>query len=143
MLEERISSGYTVIMQGVLCFFGVLFWLGLILLLGDGLLEIQVLLFVSAMAALFFLGFRQLLSFADIYVTNDHVVFKKVIGTQQRLFSEIKRIDEGFLPINYYIEFKGGNKVYFQLKSDDLLTRFGSSNSKEAVNKLKLQMKVN
>src|SRR5689334_13701425 len=121
MNEEQLSAGYTVILQGVICSFLAIF-LGLIIFIfKDVKLDETPWLLLMFIIIFILVAIIRLLSFADVYISNGHIMYKKITGIKSRPLSEIKGVYEGILPHNYYVEFIEGKRVYFQLKPGDLL----------------------
>lgn len=141
MKEEQISTGYTVILQGIIVSFVVLLLIGIGFLLRNTTLDSTAWIVLCFIIAFIAIALWRLLSFADIYVFSEQmIIYKKIIGVRRRPLSEIRSVNEGILPFNYYIEFKDDKKVYFQLKPDDMLKRLISSDADSVLDSLKKRL---
>lgn len=138
MKEERISTGYTVFIQGVIISFCVLLVLVIALIINKDLDE-TAWIFLCCIFIFILIIVKRLMSFADLYLSSDYIIYRRIIGEKKRLISEIKAVNEGFLPFNYYIEFNDGKRIYFQLKPKDMLRRLGDSN-KTVLNNFKKKL---
>ncbi len=142
MKEEQLSTGYTVILQGVICSF-IIILLGLMgFLLKNAKLDTTAWTILCCIIILVLIALIRLLSFADVYISSDQIVYKRVTGVKRRPLSEIRSVDEGILPFNYYLEFIDDKKVYFQLKPSDMLKRFSDSGSNNILNSLKQRLNL-
>ncbi len=142
MKEEQISTGYTVILQGVIGSFIVLLLAMIGFLLRNTTLDTTAWIIMCCIIIFIIVLFWRLFSFADVYVSSDQITYKKIIGIKSEPLSAIKSINEGLFSFNYYIEFKDGKKVYFQLKPGDMLKRFTSPNADSVLDSLKKKLKL-
>jgi hypothetical protein len=128
---EEISGGSAISKQAfVLCLITpfLLFMVYLILRVNLALPTIGFsLVLLSAIGVLIWRAF----SYADIYFLGNTIVYKKIFKTTIRPLTDVKTINEAFLPINYVITFKDDSKIYFTLTVEDALKRFGSQNVTE------------
>lgn len=126
MKEEQISTGYTVIIQGIILSFSVLLVIVAAFLINKDL-DKTAWVILCCVFIFILIIIVKLMSFADLYLSSDHIIYRRIIGEKKRHISDVKSINEGFLPFNYYIEFFDGRKIYFQLKPRDMLQRLGDS----------------
>jgi hypothetical protein len=124
---EEISGGAAVASQAIIIFFVIPFLLFLAYLVLRVNVSLPVISVIVVMFALAGFGLMQTLSYADVYFCGNILVIKKITGTVRRPVSDYKTIEEGFRTSTYYIEFNDGTKVYFTLKTIDLLKRVTNS----------------
>lgn len=142
MKEERISTGYTVILQGVVGSFVVLLLATIGFLLRNTTLDATAWTIMCCIIIFIIILVWQLFSFADVYVSSDQIIYKKIIGIKNKPLSFIRSVNEGLLPFNYYIEFMDNKRVYFQLKPGDMLKRFSRHNAASVLDSLKKRLKL-
>jgi len=97
--------------------------------------------FLSVLIMVNIIVMKIALSFADIYISDDKIIIKKVTGEQTKSKLEVRSIDEAILPFTYYVEFDKG-KFYFQLKPKDILKRVAGQNSEETLAQIKEKFKL-
>lgn len=121
MKEEQISTGYTVILQGVLSFFTLLILVTIGFLLSNTPLDTGAWVIIFCIIVFISILLWRLFSFADVYISLDHIICKKITGEKRSSLSAIRSLNDSFFPFIYYIEFKNDKKVYFQLKPSDMV----------------------
>ncbi|MGV8878482.1 MAG: hypothetical protein ACOH2A_05580 [Sphingobacteriaceae bacterium] len=142
MKEERISTGYTVILQAIVGSFVILLLAAIAFLLKNKSLDATAWIIICCIIIFIIILVWQLFSFADVYVSSDKLIYKKIIGIKNKPLSFIKSVKEGLLPFNYYIEFMDNKRVYFQLKPRDMLKRYSSSNADSVTKSLKKRLRL-
>lgn len=89
--------------------------------------------FISIIA--FFLW--KVFSYADIYLSDDSLVIKKIFSTKKKNIAEIKEVDKALMPFTYYLIFEDKLKIYFTSNASDILKQFFSIDSNKGLNTLK------
>lgn len=129
---EEISGGAAVFIQIATAVFIVPILILLAYLIFHKGIQVERTLFILAIVGVLLLGIRNTLSFADIYFSGNDIVIKKITGVTKRPIATYKTIEEGLRAGTYYIEFKDGSKVYFTLKTGELLKRITHSGTELA-----------
>jgi hypothetical protein len=140
MKIEKLSGGFIVLVQGLIFAFSIPFALFICYLFTSKNIALDGKCFLAIILIVMLLMIKQVLSYADIYLMEDKLVTKKIIGVKNRPLSQIKSIDEALLPFSYYILFKDDKKVYFQLKPKDMLKRIVNTDSDQILHSLRSRL---
>ncbi len=137
---KKISGGYA--KAGQLAF--LLFFTLIVLLLSyvvitknftlSGLVFLLFVLFITGL--ILYISF----SYADIYVSDDFIIIKKLFSVKKKSITEIQEIDKGIIPLAYFIKFNGNLTVLFTLKSSEVFEQLLSSDLNEGLNILKSKL---
>lgn len=127
MIKEKISGGSARLAQIMLLLFFIpfIFFLSYLILTKNFTLEGVVVLFVFI--AVISLILRNVFSYADIYIFQDHLIVKKLFSTKNRSILEIKYIDKALFPFTFFLKFEDNSKVFFFSETSDLLKQLMSS----------------
>ncbi len=142
MEHEPLSAGNNVIGQGLIIAFIVLFYTMIGFLFGDLQFDFEtflILVFIFSVGV-FIIG--RILSFADVYVSPEHIICKKIIGTKKIPLSNIKTVKQALSPFTYSLEFHDGKKVFFQLKPGDMSKRFENLGDEAIIQDLKRKLRI-
>jgi len=82
-------------------------------------------------------------SYADLFVSEDYLIIKKIFNNRRIHLSEIKDIDRGLIPFSYYIKFKDNSKVKFTSKYTNIPKLFFSMDPDKGLNKIKDMLQFN
>jgi hypothetical protein len=137
---KKISGGYAKAGQLAL----LLFFTPLVLLLSYVVITKNFTLngLVFLLFVLFIIGLILYISFsyADIYVSDDFIIIKKLFSVKKKSITEIQEIDKGIIPLAYFIKFNNNLKVLFTLQSSEIFEQFLSSDSNKGLNILKSKL---
>jgi len=118
---EELSTGASVYLQGFMLCLCLLMAALIALFIPFRRLDFDgYLAWLSILAALILFAMLPLI-YSDVYLSNDNIVMKKIIGTKRRPVSDFKAIKATILPFACYIEFQDGKKVYFSLTPSEII----------------------
>jgi hypothetical protein len=123
---EEVSGGAAVALQAFVMFFITPFFLLIAYFLLKVPFTVGVALFLLIIICVDILLIRYSMRYGDIYINNNAIVIKKIIGTKNKPITDYKSVEEALLPNDYIITFVDGTKVYFKLKAKDFLNRLNS-----------------
>jgi len=121
MKIKKISGGYPRVWQAMQVLFFVpytLFLLYLYIMLSKSVTT-KGIVFLAFFLVAIFLVLRLGFAYADIYLSESHVIVKKLFRTRTVKMEEITEVNESFLPFTYYIKLSK-SKVYFLPNVTDL-----------------------
>jgi len=95
--------------------------------------------FLSITTLILYIGF----SYADLFVSEDYLIIKKIFNKKRMHLSEIQDIDRGLIPFSYYIKFKDNSKVKFTSKYTDVPKLFFSMDPDKGLKKIKDMLQLN
>lgn len=97
----------------------------------NGLLFI--IFFLSITTLILYIGF----SYADLFISEDYLIMKRIFNNKKKYLSEIQDIDRGLLPFSYYIKFKDNSSVKFTSKYTEVPKLFFSMDPDKGLNDIK------
>jgi hypothetical protein len=95
--------------------------------------------FLSITTLILYIGF----SYADLFVSEDYLIIKKIFNKKRMHLSEIHEIDRGLIPFSYYIKFKDNSRVKFTSKYTDFPKLFFSMDPDKGLKKIKDMLQLN
>jgi len=95
--------------------------------------------FLSIATLILYTGF----SYADLFVSEDYLIIKKIFNNKRMHLSEIQNIDRGLIPFSYYIKFKDNSRVKFTSKYTDVPKLFFSMDPDKGLKKIKNMLQLN
>ena len=129
MSSKKISGGYARVAQVMLISFFMPFISFLAYTILTKNLTLEGVLFLFIFCALIALIIRHGFSYADIYVSDDSLIIKKIFITKSRYIKEIKEIDKALIPFTYYIRFDDNFKVSFFSETTDIFKQLVGSDT--------------
>ena len=118
----------------ILFFIPVILWVFYIVFVKNfstnGLLFL--LFFISITTLILYRGF----SYADLFLSEDKLIIKKIFKIREVHLSEIQDVDRGLIPFSYNIKFKDNSRVKFS-KYTDVPKSFFSMDPDKGLNEIK------
>ena len=143
MKTLKLSGGYARAVQLMLILFFTPVTLLLFYLIFTKNVSVNGLLFLifflSITTLILYIGF----SYADLFVSEDYLIIKKIFNKKRMHLSEIQDIDRGLIPFSYYIKFKDNSKVKFTSKYTDVPKLFLSMDPDKGLKKIKDMLQLN
>lgn len=136
MTTKKVSGGYPRVAQIMLLLFFVPFTMFLTYIIFSKNLTVEggvlLVIFLAAISLVLKFGF----SYADVYLSENHVIIKKLFTTRKIYLEKISEISESFFPFTYYIKV-GESKVYFLPNFTDLSKQLLSFNPAKGLQLIK------
>jgi hypothetical protein len=142
MVNEKISGSSAVLMQGLIYLFCAPFIVILVYFIFNSIISPDGKLFLAIILIAIILIMRIALLYGDIYLSQEKLIIKKILGSKAVPLSQVAAVDEGLLPFVYYIKLKNNKKIYFQLKPKDIFKGIINSESNATLNSLRSKLKV-
>lgn len=136
MTTKKVSGGYPRIAQIMLLLFFVPFTLFLTYIIFSKNLTVEGGVFLVGFLSAIFLVLKFGFSYADIYLSENHILIKKLFTTRKNSLEKISEINESFFPFTYYIKV-GESKIYFLPKATDLSKQLLSFNPDKGLELIK------
>ncbi len=127
MKTKKVSAGYPKLAQIMLLLFFVPFTLFLSYVIFSKNFTSEGIVFLSIFFVAIFLVLRFAFYYADIYLSESHVIVKKLFITKKVGLERIGEVNESFFPFTYYIKV-GRSKMYFLPNATDLSKQLLSFN---------------
>lgn len=126
MKTEKISGGSARLAQVMLLLFCMpyIFFLSYLTITQD--ITLSGIAFLLAFIFVITLVLIKVFSYADIYLSNDLLVIKKIFSAKSKYITEIKEVDKSLVPFTYYIKFEDKLKVFFFSNTSDLFKQLVS-----------------
>jgi hypothetical protein len=120
MSNEKISVGSARALQLMVILFLTPLWLFLVFIIFTKNLSVEGLLFLIFSSSIIALILYVSFSYADLYVSGEFLITKRLFTSSQKLLSEISDVDRALTPFSFYIKFTNNTKVYFTSKHNDI-----------------------
>lgn len=136
MKTRKVSGGYPRVSQIMLLLFFAPFTIFLSYIIFSKNFTSEGIVFLSIFLVAIFLVLRFGFSYADIYLSDNQMVVKKLFSTKNIGLKEIRGIEESFFPFTYYVKV-GKSKIYFLPNATDLSKHLLSFNPQEGLGLIK------
>jgi hypothetical protein len=91
------------------------------------------LFFLSITILILYIGF----SYADLFVSENYLIIKRIFKTKKMHLSDIQNIDRGLIPFSYHIKFKDDSRIKFKSKYTDVPKLFFSMDPDKGLKEIK------
>ncbi len=137
MNQKIISSGSAVAAQAMTILFFTPFTLLVAYIIISKRFDLQGILILTIEILIAFVVIRGSLTYADIYIDDNSIISKKIIGSKTRTFSEVRSLNKAIVPTVYRIDFNDNKRVYFMMNLSDVFKQLTNNESSTALNFLK------
>ena len=136
MKTKKVSGGYPRVAQTMLLLFFVPFTSFLSYIIFSKNFTSEGIVFLSIFLVAIFLVLRFGFSYADIYLSESHMIVKKLFSTKKVGLERIGEINRSFFPFTYYVKV-GKSKTYFLPNATDLSKQLLSFNPTKGLELIK------
>jgi hypothetical protein len=140
MSNEKISGNSAVMVQALLLFFFIPFILFVSYIIITKSLDATGICIIGVLLTVAFFAITGSLSYGDIYVDDNKIIVKKIIGSKVKNISEVRSFKKAIIPTIYYVEFTDDKKVYFTIKISDVFKQIFSIDSNHTLDFLNAKL---